>query len=158
MVLAVLTLGACSSDSGLPTPTTVPTAAPTQVPAPTTSPDAPTITFETTGTIAGIRELLTIDPSGNTQFSTRQTPVTSNKLTPQQYADLQAQLGKADFFNLKDTYDSGTVSDDRYYKITVQQAGKTKTVTVAEQGGKGLTPHPLLDLIILLTNIQNNVK
>ena len=178
MLLALLTLGACSSDTGLPTPTTVPTTAPTQqpttrpaptstgvptsaatqVPTTTTSPDAPTISLETTGTIAGIRELLTIDPSGNTEFSTRQTPVTPRKITPQQYADLQSQIVKADFFNLKDNYDSGTVSDDRYYKITVQQGSKTKTVTVAEEGGKGLTPQPLLDLIAMLVNIQKDVR
>jgi hypothetical protein len=131
---------------------------PTSLPTPTTSPDAPTISFETTGTIAGIRELLSIDPNGNTEFSTRQTPVTHNTITPQQYADLEAQIRKADFFNLKDNYDKGNVSDDRYYKITVQVGGNAKTVTVAEVGGEDITPQPLLDLIKMLVNIQKEVR
>src|SRR6476620_9391011 len=127
MMMALLTLGACSGGGGIPTavvtptpgnlppttlptttpvtaptnvPTTLPAKTPTPVPTPTTSPDAPTISFETTGTIAGIRELLSIDPNGNTEFSTRQAPVTHNTITPQQYADLEAQIRKADFFNL----------------------------------------------------------
>lgn len=177
MLMALLVLGACSSGGGLPTvttdggrPTTAPTTAPTrvatfvatQMPTPiattTTSPDAPTVSFETTGTIAGIRELLSIDPNGNTEFSTRQTPVTHNTITSQQYVDLEAQIRKADFFNLKDNYDMGNVSDDRYYKITVQEGGKAKTVTVAEVGGESITPQPLLDLITMLVNIQKDIR
>jgi hypothetical protein len=178
MLMALLVLGACSSGGGLPTavatpttqptttPLTAPTGVPTTIPAKTpspmpttiTSPDAPTISLETTGTIAGIRELLSIDPNGNTEFSTRQTPVTHNTITSQQYADLEAQIRKADFFNLKDNYDMGNVSDDRYYKITVQEGGKAKTVTVAEVGGESITPQPLLDLIKMLVNIQKDVR
>ena len=183
MMMSLLTLGACSGQGGIPTavvtpttlpptalPTTTPVTAPTgspttilaktptSVPTPTTSPDAPTISFETTGTIAGIRELLSIDPNGNTEFSTRQSPVTHSTITPQQYADLEAQIRKADFFNLKDNYDMGNVSDDRYYKITVQAGGKAKTVTVAEVGGESITPQPLLDLIKMLANIQKDVR
>jgi hypothetical protein len=185
MMMALLTLGACSSWGDIPTPvatptpgnlpptalptttpvtvptdvpTTMPAKPPTPIPTTTTSPDAPTINFETTGTIAGIRELLSIDPNGNTEFSTRQTAVTHNTITPQQYADLEAQIRKADFFNLKENYDKGNVSDDRYYKITVQEGGKAKTVTVAETGGEGLTPQPLLDLITMLVNIQKDVR
>lgn len=176
MFVALLALGACSGGAGTPTtsPTTLPTATsttvpttmpaktptmtPTTMPTTTTPPDAPAISLETTGTIAGISELLTIDPNGKTDFSTRQTSVTHNTITPQQYADLDAQIRKADFFNLKDNYDSGNVSDDRYYKITVQEGGKTKTVTVAEAGGEGLTPQPLLDLITMLVNIQKDVR
>jgi hypothetical protein len=193
MLMALLTLGACSGGGGIPTavatstpgnlppttpptttpvtaptgvptamraktPTPIPTGMPTSVPTTTTAPDAPTISFETTGTIAGIRELLSIDPNGNTEFSTRQTQVTHDTITHQQYADLEAQIRKADFFNLKDNYDMGNVSDDRYYKITVQEGGKAKTVTVAETGGEGLTPQPLLDLITMLVNIQKDVR
>ena len=185
MMMALLTLGACSGGGGIPTavvtptpgnlppttlptttpvtaptnvPTTLPAKTPTPVPTPTTSPDAPTISFETTGTIAGIRELLSIDPNGNTEFSTRQAPVTHNTITPKQYADLEAQISKADFFNLKDNYDKGNVSDNRYYKITVQAGGNAKTVTVAEVGGEGITPQPLLDLIKMLVNIQKDVR
>ncbi len=176
MMIALLILGACSGGGGIPTavvtstpgnlpptpptttPVTAPTGVPTSMPTTTASPDAPTITLETTGTIAGIRELLSIDPNRNTEFSTRQTPVTHNNITPQQYADLEAQIRKADFFNLKDNYDTGNVSDDRYYKITVQQGGKAKTVTVAEVGGESITPQPLLDLIKMLVKIQKEVS
>ena len=177
-MLALLTMGACSSGGGLPTavatpttqptttpltaptsvPTTIPAKNPTTLPTTTAAPDAPTISFETAGTIAGIRELLSIDPNGNTEFSTRQTPVTHNTITSQQYADLEAQIRKADFFNLKDNYDMGNVSDDRYYKITVQEGGKAKTVRVAEVGGESITPQPLLDLIKMLVNIQKDVR
>src|SRR5690242_18749398 len=122
MLMALLVLGACSGGGGIPTavatpttqptstpltaptgvPTTIPAKTPTSLPTTTAAPDAPTVSFETTGTIAGIRELLSIDLNGNTEFSTRQTPVTHNTITPQQYADLEAQIRKADFFNLKE--------------------------------------------------------
>ncbi|HST05574.1 MAG TPA: DUF6438 domain-containing protein [Chloroflexia bacterium] len=163
MIVAIMTLGACDSQQAS---TPSPTAAPTQTvvatasPAPTTMPTNPagggtTISFETTGTIAGIRELLSIDESGNTQYEDRNTPTKQGTITAQQYAALVAQVSKADFFNLEDRYDAGTVSDDTYYKITVQQDGKTKSVTVAGVGGEDLTPQSLQDLITMLKAIQD---
>jgi glucose/arabinose dehydrogenase len=172
MLVAIMTLGACDSQqASTPSPTTAPTqtvvatASPTSgqataTPAPTTMPTTPaggstTISFETTGTIAGIRELLSIDENGNTQYEDRNTTTKQGTITAQQYAALIAQISKADFFNLEDRYDAGTVSDDTYYKITVQQDGKTKSVTVAGVGGENLTPQPLQDLITMLKAIQD---
>ncbi len=163
MIMMVLALSACNSEqAGIPTRTIdvgQPTARPTTAPMTTISPEArSTIHFETTGTIAGIRELLSIGEKGNTQFEIMSTPTKQGTMTAQQYAELATQISKADFFSLTDRYDSGTVADDRYYKITVQEGQKVKLVTVAETGGEGLTPQALLDLITMLNGIQDDMK
>ena len=129
---------------------------------PTATPVVPAVTpttfiLETSGTIAGIKQTLTIGESRNGSFKEGDgdNPEKVFTVSEQQYADLVGQVAKADFFNLADRYDSGTVSDDRYYTLTVKQGSQSKTVVVAEIGGKDLAPKELLDLITMLVNIQS---
>jgi hypothetical protein len=138
----VLALAAC--DMG-----TLPTATPVT---PATTPTM--FTLETTGTIAGIRQLLTIQESRAASFQDRNDPEKTFTVDEKQYADLVAQVATADFFNLQDSYDAGNVSDDKYYALTIKQGSQTKTVTVADIGGRDITPQALRDLITLLVNIQ----
>ena len=144
LVLMLILIAVAACDSGTP-----PTATPAT---PAVTPT--TFTLETTGTIAGIRQLLTVPESRNATFKDGDQPEKSITVTEAQYADLVEQVEKADFFNLQDRYDSGTVSDDRYYAVTVKQGDQSKTVIVAEIGGKDLTPQALGDLITMLVNIQ----
>jgi hypothetical protein len=126
---------------------------------PTATPAAPAVTpttfiLESTGTIAGIQQLLTVTESRNATFKDGDNPETSSTVSEKQYADLVAQVENADFFNLQDRYDSGTVADDKYYALTVKQGPQSKTVIVAEVGGKDLAPQALKDLITMLVNFQ----
>ncbi|MGA7731618.1 MAG: hypothetical protein WCD37_10160 [Chloroflexia bacterium] len=126
---------------------------------PTATPVAPAITpttfmLETSGTIAGIRQTLTIAESRAASFKDGSNPEKTFTVDEKQYSALVTQVAKADFFNLQDSYDSGTVSDDKYYALTVTQGSQSKTVMVAEIGGKDITPQALRDLITLLVNIQ----
>jgi hypothetical protein len=144
LVLLLIAVAVAACDSG-PSPTATPV---TPAVTPTT------FTLETTGTIAGIRQSLTIGEARNASFKNGDNPEKSLTVTEQQYADLVAQVEKADFFNLQDRYDSGTVSDDKYYALTIKQGTQSKTVTVAEIGGQDLAPQALRDLITTLVNIQ----
>lgn len=146
MVFALVMLVLAACDDGSPTATPVP---PTATPVPPTS-----FTLETSGTIAGIHQTLTVDASRNVTFQDGSKPAKTSNVNADAYSNLVAQVAKADFFNLKDNYDSGTVSDDKYYKVLVTQGTQTKTVTLAEIGGKDLAPQALKDLIKLLTDLQ----
>ncbi len=146
LVFLAMVLAACDS-GGSPTATpVVPAATPT------------TFILETSGTIAGIRQTLTVGEARNASFKDGDAPEKTSTIPEQQYAGMVAQVVKADFFNLEERYDSGTVSDDRYYALTVKQGSQSKTVTVAEIGGKDLTPQALSDLITMLLNVQNGMK
>lgn len=137
-------LSACGDGSGTPTPI-----------APAGNPTS--IVFVTTGTIAGIKDTLRIETGRAAKFTGR-TNSKSGTLPEDVYNDVVAQIKAADFFNLQEKYDTGTVSDDRYYTITVQQGTVTKTVMVAEIGGKDQTPQALLDLIEKLAKAQTSIQ
>ena len=145
VILLSVVLAACDSGSPTATPVT-PSVTPT------------TFILETTGTIAGIRQSLTIGEARNVSFKDGDNPEKTSTVPAEQYANMVAQVAKADFFNLKESYDSGTVSDDRYFTLTVKQGTQSKTVMVAEVGGKDLTPQALSDLITMLLNVQNGMK
>lgn len=148
LVLLALTLAACEQGGGYLTPT--PGGVGTTI-------DPDTIVFETSGTIAGIREVLTIQKSREATFTDR-TNSKAGTVDESAYKGVLDQLGKADFMNLKERYDSGTVSDDRYYSITITQGTQTKSVTVAEQGGKDITPAALTELIARLQEVEKGLE
>lgn len=151
LLMLIVALAAC--DSAPATPTVVPPTA--TVAAAPVVPD--TVVFGTTGTIAGVQQALTIDKSLSATFTDRGNTKTGS-VSKGDYNDLLNLLTASDFMNLNDRYDSGTVSDDRYFTITVTQGATVKTVMVAEVGGQGLTPQPLLDVIAKLQAIQAGVE
>jgi hypothetical protein len=116
------------------------------------------ITFAVNGGIAGFRRVLEIDPSGQASLTDRGQPVGTLQLSADRFAELQAKFTTAGFFNLKDSYDKGGVADDIYDTITFELGGRTKTVTVAEVGGKDITPQPLLDLISSLRQVEEEIR
>lgn len=129
---------------------------------PTATPITPantptTFILETSGTIAGIRQLLTISEGKSVVFKDNDSSEKTSTVSEQQYADMVAQVARADFFNLNGSYDSSTVADDRYYALTVTQGSKSKTINIAEIGGKDLTPAALSDLITMLVNVQKGL-
>jgi hypothetical protein len=157
MVLA-LTLAACDSGpEGTPVPTTPP-AVPTPVASPTPAPQVGTsIHMEKTGGIAGVHEVLDITTQGGAKYTSGD--VSKKQLLPAATFDgILQQIDKADFFNLKDNYDSGTVADDFYYTLTIRKDDVSKTVKMAQVGGKDLAPQALQDLISKLTEIQGSLQ
>ncbi|MEO5953818.1 MAG: hypothetical protein ABIQ44_15250 [Chloroflexia bacterium] len=149
-ILLVAALAACDSGGA---PTATPTAT-TVVPTTTGT----LFMLDTSGTIAGIHQLFKIDEARHAKFSDGSNPVKTGTITEKQFADLMAQVTKADFFNLKPDYDSGGVADDKYYTVTVKQGTQAKSITVAEIGGKDLTPQALSDLIAMLVAVEDGTK
>ncbi len=132
-----------------PTPATAPaTVVPaTSTPALATPGGGSLITYEKSGGIAGVREVLEIDSDGAARLAqNRNAPITA-RLSADRLAQLRAQFAATPFFNFAPEYDSHNVADDFYYTLTYTADGQTKSVRVAETGGQGLTPQSLLDLI-----------
>ena len=128
---------------------------------PTALPDSNTVfTFLVSGGIAGMRIQLDIAPGGEATVSIpgSERPTITQKLPPDVYGALLDALRESNFFDLEEKYDNGNVADDIYYTITVRQGDRTKTVTVAQVGGKDLTPASLQTLIDRLTNIEQSIN
>jgi len=113
-----------------------------------------TITFVTTGGIAGISDTLKISPDLKVVYSSRGFPDKKTLISGDQYNKLLAQIDKADFFNLNDTY-QGAVPDAFVYTITVADQNRNKTVTTSETSEM---PRDLKDLISQLEDVQNTVQ
>jgi hypothetical protein len=105
-----------------------------------------------------MQDVLTIGADGAAQFTRRGQVEGALTLTPDQLAQLVAQFDAANFAQLQERYDNGNVADDIYQAITFSRDGQTRTVTVAQAGGAGITPQPLLDLIGALNEISDTVR
>lgn len=148
----VLLVAACNNTPAAPTP--VPTAV---QPTPST-PDSAEILVETSGSIAGIRRVLQITSQGQATLTDRDKPIGTLQLTPDRLQALLDKFTAADFFALKDRYDSGTVSDDIYSTVTFNQGTRSKTVIVAQIGGKSLTPQPLQEVLSELDKVEKEIE
>jgi hypothetical protein len=152
VLIMALGLAACDSSS-TPGPSN---GAPTQgVPSPPPQTNAPVVTFVTTGGVGGTQKLLEIS-QGKAKYKSG-TVTKSQAVDAKAYTTLMQQITAADFFNLKDSYDKGGVTDDVIYTITLQEGTRTKTVKVAQVGGKDLTPKSLQDVITQLNAIQSTI-
>ena len=152
-VLAAILLLATACDQGSP--------ATPAVPSPTATVNIPPdtkIVLEVTGGIAGTRKTLEIDAKGEARLTEGGNLVGTTQLTPHFMAELLAKFAAANFFNLDETYDSGTVSDDFYNTVTFTSGGQSHTVKAAQIGGQGITPQPLLDLIAALGKVETTIR
>jgi hypothetical protein len=110
----------------------------------------PRITYDVSGGFIGVHDTLEIAPSGQAKLSSKAKVVSTRQLDAQRVQKLSQLLAAADFANLKPKYDSGNVADDIYESVSVTPAngdGPTKVVVAAAEGGKGLTPPALLNLL-----------
>jgi hypothetical protein len=149
--------------TGTPVPLTPTEAMPPQttaVPPTPVTPSAaqPLITYELTGGIAGMRQTLVIAENGDTSASDRGTVVGTSHLAPDRLAALEQQFAAVHFFDLKDRYDEGAVSDDRYITVTYREGGQSKSVTIAEIGGQQVTPPELTALLAELERIAAETR
>jgi hypothetical protein len=167
LAAALLALAACDTGpAAQPTPTTATTPATPTAPAPadatptTSAPAETTIVFETSGGIAGMMKRMDIDANGQASLTDPRAgrPGVVTPLDVDRYGELLTLIEKADFFNLQDEYNKGGVADDIQYTVTVTQGGRTKSVTVYDVGGQGITPQPLLDLLDRLKAIQDQLE
>ncbi|MFL5732010.1 MAG: hypothetical protein ACJ78Q_02320 [Chloroflexia bacterium] len=180
VVLVALLVAGC--DSGDPaTPTAVPaqtpeapaTVAPTVgatagipltpsegSPTPGTGVDLPGIVYDVSGGFAGMHDVLEISPSGEAKLSSKDKLVATRQLNQAQLDKLSQLLAAANFNGLKGKYDNGNVSDDIYQRIEVTptDGGQGKAVVVAAEGGKGITPPALTDLIGELQGIMASMR
>jgi hypothetical protein len=121
----------------------------------------PAITYDMSGGFIGIHQVLQISPTGETKLSNKSTLLSTGQLDPARLQKLGQLLAAADFNNLQARYDNGKVTDDIYEAITIAPAsgnGSPKTVTVAAEGGKGLTPQALSDLLKELHEIVGSLR
>lgn len=131
---------------------------PTAQPAPTSVAIDPLIVLATSGAIAGVQRELRISPAGEARLYDKGAEIAVRQMTPTSLSMVQGILKDVDFFNLQERYDNGKVSDDTYYALTYTGAGRTKTVTIADTGGQGLTPNRLLDAIAKLTQLEQQMR
>ncbi len=113
------------------------------------------VRMRTSGGIAGLDAVLTVDETGQTSLVQRDKPAGASTLTEAQLNDLKAQLNAVRALDLQEKYDRGGVADDIYNTIQFSKDGNIKSVTVAEVGGKRITPPALQALISTLTQIAN---
>jgi hypothetical protein len=101
-----------------------------------------------------------INPDGQATLTDPRSgrPGAGTPLNVPDYGQLLALVDKADFFNLQDEYNKGAIPDDIHYTVTITQGGRTKTVKVAEVSGQGITPQPLIDLIMRLKAIEGLIE
>jgi hypothetical protein len=178
LLVALLGLAAACDAGTVPTPGPLPTPSPppppTPVPAtatvpaptlaaPTATPESrdlgePVIVYNRSGGIAGVREVLEIDPDGTARLTRNQGGSATMTLPADRLAQLRAQFDAAHFFDFAPEYDNHNVADDFYYTITYAANGQRKTVKVADAGGQGITPGPLLDLITTLRGLAAEVS
>jgi hypothetical protein len=116
------------------------------------------VTFQVNGGIAGMQRAVTVLAGGAATLTERAQLSGTAQLPPARLAEIRAKLDAAQFFTLQDRYDQGGVADDIYYTITATQDGQTKSVTVAEVGGKTGTPQALIDLITNLRELESTVR
>ena len=140
--------------TGVPAPPTPSTATPTSVPAP----GLLEIVYGRSGGVAGASDTLEIWATGEAHLSSRGQSVGTTSLTAAQLDSLLAQFDQVDSFDLQERDDSGNVADDIYHSITLSRNGQSKTVTVAEVGGQGLTPPALGNLITTLGQIADTIR
>ena len=147
--VAAVTLAACDGQSPQPTPVG---------PTPTTAgPAGNTITYATTGGIAGVRRELIITGASATLTDGGATfgPVT---LSDARVNEIQTKLDASNFTDLEERYGTGTVADDFLHTLTVAGADGTKSVTVEEVGGKDSAPQALQELLALMASIEEEVR
>jgi len=113
-----------------------------------------TVTFVTTGGVAGIDSTLVISPDLKVVYSSRGFPDEKSLISGEQYNKLMEQIDKAGFFNLQDNY-QGAVPDAFAYTITVAEPDRTKTVMTSETSEM---PQELQALIRQLDEIQTMVR
>jgi hypothetical protein len=158
LVAGLALLAGCNLISVEPAATPTPVTPPTATTVPVSDPGAPFVTFQVSGGIAGLQRAVAVQAGGAATLTERAQLSGTAQLPPARLAEIRAKLDAAQFFTLQDRYDQGGVADDIYYTITATQDGQTKSVTVAEVGGKAGTPPPLIDLITNLRELEGTVR
>lgn len=113
--------------------------------------DEPVIIYEVQGP-SSQQLRLRILRSGDINFVLGEAKSQYMNSTPEVYHNL-ALAKAAGFFSLRGTYGKAGVPGDTYDVVTINRDGQTKTVRVAEAGGKGATPPALLELIASLRRL-----
>ena len=139
-------------------PTTAPATATPPAAAPTPTPESrdlngPVLIYEKSGGIAGVHEVLEIYSNDTARWTPSRAPAVTVQLPLDTVEHLRTLVNEARFPDLAPEYDNHNVADDFYYTITYSENGQTRQVKVADAGGKGLTPQPLLDLIAELQRL-----
>jgi len=158
LVAGLALLAGCNLISMEPAATPTPVTPPTATTAPVSNPGAPFVTFEVSGGLAGMQRAVSVQAGGAATLTERAQLIGTAQLPADRLAEIRAKLDAAQFFTLQDRYDQGGVADDIYYTITATQGGQSKSVTVAEVGGKAGTPPAVIELITNLRELEGTVR
>jgi hypothetical protein len=116
------------------------------------------IVYGVSGGIAGFRRVLTISEEGDARLTDKGVDLAVRELDSATIGKLRDHFKAAGFFDLKDQYDQGNVADDIFKTITYTEGERSKTVTVASEGGKGITPPGLQKLVAALDEVERAVR
>lgn len=113
------------------------------------------ITFQVSGGIAGIQDVLTIDSAGQAQLQRRGAVVGSTALSPDRMQELLALFSEGEFFALRPGYPAPRpIPDGLEFTVTFRDNGRTQVV-VTSTGG---TPPPeLMDIVRRLERLRQEL-
>lgn len=117
-----------------------------------------TLTYVTTGGIAGVRRELYISPEGFATLTDGDQVFGPVTLPQQRMVDLKAKLNASNFGELSERYGTGNVADDFLHTLTVEEGGSAKSVTVEEVGGKDTAPQGVQELFAFLGEIEDGMR
>jgi hypothetical protein len=124
------------------------------VPANATMTPGTLLTFNLSGGFAGFNTTLVLQDSGEYNLTKRGEQPETGKVEEAELTKIKQQLDAVrGLGDLKAEYDQGNVSDDFYRTITFDQKGTLKTVMVAEQGGRDITPVPVQQLMASINRL-----
>jgi hypothetical protein len=121
-------------------------------------PGGATITYATSGGIAGVRRELVITPEGFATLTDEGNTYGPLSLPQERRDEIKAKIDAANFNELQERYGTGSVSDDFLHTLTVAEGGSAKSVTVEEVGGDDVTPAPVQELFTLMDAVEKEVR
>jgi len=113
------------------------------------------ITFQVSGGIAGIQDVLTIDSNGQAQLQRRGAIVGSTSLSSDRVQEFLALFSEGDFFALRPGYPAPRpIPDGLDFTVTFQDNGRTQMV-VTSTGGT--PPAELMDIVRRLERLRQEL-
>lgn len=117
--------------------------------------DALRITFQVTGGLAGLNDVLTIDPPGRAHLQRRGATASTLELEPNRFHEIVALFHESDFFNMRPRHTAlRPIPDALTFSVTVRDEQREHTVIMSTSGSP---PLPLVDIVRRLERLRQEM-